>query len=141
MLHPALSCYRNSPIVSPKSNTMSSNLIIDKVCIYCGKHFIARTVYTRYCSKACNNRHYKQRKREERVTLFTKGIDSKPIDPLPQHKGRVYLSTKECCVILGISRHTLMRWIEGGMLKASKICRRVIIHKSSLEILIKNNEL
>jgi len=111
------------------------------MCIYCGNHFIARTVYTRYCSKPCNNRHYKQRKREEKLVLYSKGIDSKSMVPLPFHKNRTYLSSKECCEILGISRHTLMRWIEGGMLKASKICRRVIIHKSSLEILIKNNEL
>jgi len=141
MLHPALSCYRNSPIVSPKTNVMSSNLIIDKVCIYCGAHFIARTVYTRYCSKPCNNHHYKQRKREEKLALYARGIDDKALVALPQHTGRVYLSTKECCAILGISRHTLMRWIEGGLLKAAKICNRVIIQKSSLETLIKNNEL
>ena len=39
---------------------MSSNIKIQKICEFCGQEFTARTLYTRYCSKSCNKKHYKQ---------------------------------------------------------------------------------
>ncbi|HMW40068.1 MAG TPA: hypothetical protein PKD57_11745, partial [Saprospiraceae bacterium] len=51
---------------------MSSNIKIPKFCQYCGQAFVAQTTTTRYCSKTCNSRHYKQLKREEKVRATLK---------------------------------------------------------------------
>ena len=42
---------------------------IRRVCEWCGKEFTAQTVKTQYCSKLCNNRAYKHRKRQECIEL------------------------------------------------------------------------
>lgn len=49
---------------------MSSNIKIQKNCEFCGDEFTARTLYTRYCSKSCNKKHYKQ-------LLLEKNLDTK----------------------------------------------------------------
>ena len=45
---------------------MSSNLTVNRICDCCGKIFQATTV-TRYCSKLCNKRHWKQKARAEKM--------------------------------------------------------------------------
>jgi len=46
---------------------MSSNMAIPKTCSYCGKAFIAKTTLTKYCCHVCNQRHYKQKAKEEKI--------------------------------------------------------------------------
>ena len=38
--------------------------------MFCGKSFTAFTMYTRYCSHTCNQRHYKQVLRNKKVQDF-----------------------------------------------------------------------
>ncbi len=46
---------------------MSSNIKIDKICIFCGEKFVAKTFSTQYCSHRCNQRDYKQKVKEEKI--------------------------------------------------------------------------
>ena len=56
---------------------MSSNLQILKSCIYCGGDYFAKTTTTRYCSHICNQKHYKERKRQEKIYSTSKPFESK----------------------------------------------------------------
>ena len=38
---------------------------IQRKCQWCGKPFIAHTMVTRYCSKSCNEKAYKEKKLEK----------------------------------------------------------------------------
>lgn len=51
---------------------MSTNIIIQRTCVYCGKQFIAKTTVTKYCSHGCNTRHYKMKVRNERIEQIEK---------------------------------------------------------------------
>jgi len=46
---------------------MSSNIRIEKTCLYCAEFFIAKTTVTKYCSDNCAKRAYKKRKRQEKL--------------------------------------------------------------------------
>jgi len=48
---------------------MGSNIRVTKVCEYCSQEFIAKTIQTRYCSRSCNNKAYKEAKSKEKVEL------------------------------------------------------------------------
>src|SRR5688572_8036945 len=52
----------------PKNEKMSTNIRVKKVCIYCNQPFIAKTTFTKFCSRNCNNRYYKEKKKEDKVT-------------------------------------------------------------------------
>ena len=60
---------------------MSSNLTFKRKCEHCGKKFSAKTLYTRYCSHACNSAHYKLLKRQEKINNFNEE-QSKPVENL-----------------------------------------------------------
>ena len=40
---------------------MSSNFVVKRLCEHCGQVFEAKTTVTRFCSKLCNKRSYKQK--------------------------------------------------------------------------------
>lgn len=118
---------------------MSSNIRIKRICNYCGEEFEARTLQTKYCSHRCNSRHYKNRKREEK-------IEEVPLENLQQKRNKIigdlshlqhreYFSVDEAAAYIGISRRTIYRLIKNHELKIHKIGARTIIKKSSIETL------
>ena len=46
---------------------MSSNIRIEKICIFCKEKFIAKTFSTKYCNHRCNQKDYKKKVKEERI--------------------------------------------------------------------------
>lgn len=119
---------------------MSSNIEIQKTCTFCGNVFTARTLNTRYCSHTCNQKHYKQQKREEKMQHA----------PAPQHKisqeagidytalqQKLFLSLDEAATMLGASRRTIQRLIAKGTLKAAKLGSRCIIQRTEIDQLFK----
>lgn len=129
---------------------MSSNLKIPKTCQYCGQAFVAQTTTTRYCSKTCNSRHYKQRKREEKIQASLKNeiknqssaksvnlqsLQSKQnkTDHFINLKEKEFLSVQEAAILLGASRWTIQRMIKREDIKAGKLGRRTIIPRSEID--------
>ncbi len=113
---------------------MSSNLNLKKNCEFCGIEFVAKTLYTRYCSHTCNSRHYKQLKRDETIQTF-QHEQSQPVtqtfDTTLQQKQ--FLSVDEAAALLGASRRTLQRMISKGALKVGKLGRRVIVKRNEID--------
>lgn len=112
---------------------MSSNIRISKICQHCGKEFIAKTTVTQYCGDNCAKKAYKKRKREEKINSSSKAPSDLLSFQRENTKNKEYLSVKEVCSLLGMSRMTVYRNIRSGILPASKLNGRVIISKKQLE--------
>ncbi len=119
---------------------MSSKIEFNKKCEHCGKEFIAKTLYTRYCSHTCNTAHYKLLKRQEKINNF-KVEQSKPVDTLLPFntviQQKEFLNIEETAALIGASRRTLFRLISNGTLKVGKIGRRTIIQRNEIDKLFK----
>lgn len=116
---------------------MSSNIRITRICQQCGTEFIAKTTVTKYCSDPCAKKAYKARKKAEKIEASqaeTKAIKDKPILDL---QAKEFLTVKETCELIGVSRTTLWRTIKRGSLKTASTGGRVIIRKEDLQELFK----
>ncbi len=109
---------------------MSSNIRIEKTCMYCGEIFIAKTTVTKYCSDNCAKRAYKKRKRQEKLQT----VDTSP-SPVSSNgiQTKDFLSIQEACKLLGTSRWTIYRMIDRKQLNAAKLGRRTIIKRTDIE--------
>jgi hypothetical protein len=118
---------------------MSSNLKIQKECEFCGNVFTARTLYTRYCSKSCNNKHYKQLLADKNLTNTTskKFIEVLPTEIFPNTK-QDYYEIKEAAHIMRVSLRTLYRLIAIKKLKKKKILSRTVILKKDIKSFFSN---
>ena len=118
---------------------MASNIQLVRICEFCGNSFIAQTTVTRYCSKICNNRHYKQLARNKKIESSNRQTEektkSKPIMIIGSDK--LFFSIAETCQILKVSRTTLWRLIKDGRLKVTKLGSRTIISKEQIYELFK----
>jgi excisionase family DNA binding protein len=117
---------------------MSTYIEIPKICIECNSSFIAKTTVTKFCSQKCAGRAYKKNKRNENLAIVQKleyekavGVDMALI------QSKEYLSIKETCLLLGISRMSLYRYIKNKTIIPSSIGGKVIIKKQVIINLIK----
>ena len=77
----------------------ASKIEIHKVCEYCGKTFVAWKSTTRFCSKTCNSRAYKQFRREQRIVAIENETNTRPIEKI---RDKTIMSPKEVAVLLGL---------------------------------------
>ena len=113
---------------------MSSNIRLPKICQHCGEQFIAKTTVTKYCSDPCAKRAYKKRKRKEKISesVDQEFYKSEGIQ-LQELKYKEFLSVKETCLLLGISRMSLYRYFEKEIIPHKKVGGRVIISRKSID--------
>ena len=115
----------------------ASKIEIHKVCEYCGKTFVAWKSTTRFCSKTCNSRAYKQLRREQRVAAIEKGTNIRPIEKI---KDKTILPPKEVAVLLGMSTRNVYYLIDKGLLKASHLSTRItLIRRNDIEVMLDAN--
>ncbi len=114
---------------------MSSNIEIVKTCIYCKNTFVAKTLKTKYCSHTCNSRHYKKKKRDEKLNNFNEELINKPNEQniKVDLRHREYLSIPETALLIGISKRTVYRLIERQELKPYKLGGRTIIKRIDID--------
>lgn len=114
---------------------MSSNIKIEKQCVYCRNTFIARTVKTKYCSHKCNQRHYKQKKRQEKIN----SVIEEQVGPSTKNLLRVDLRDKEflnvaqTALLIGVSKRTVYRMLQEKTLCFYKIGSRTIIKRNDVD--------
>ena len=115
---------------------MSSKIEVMRICEECKSEFMARTTITRFCSHACNRRHYKKRLRLKKVegSNIKTSSTARELDPVT---AKEYLTIKEVCDYIGISRTTLWRLVKNQTIQAIKLGDRTIINKSHLEKVLK----
>jgi len=118
---------------------MSSNIKIQRICLYCGSEFTAKKTVSKTCSDNCAKRLYKQKQRAAKIEASnreTQQIISKPIVEL---KAKEFLTITETCSLLSISRWTIWRAIKRDELNAGKIGRRTLIRRSDLDKLFEGS--
>lgn len=116
----------------------ASKIEIHKVCEYCGKTFVAWKSTTRYCSKTCNSRAYKQKKRELRIATVERETYAKPIK---QIKDKTILSPKEVAAVLGLTTRAVYYLIDKGLLKAAHLSTRItLILREDIYVMLDNNQ-
>ena len=115
----------------------ASKIEIHKVCEYCGKTFVAWKSTTRFCSKTCNSRDYKQRRREQRVATIEKETNARPVENI---KDKAILPPKEVAVLLGLSTRNVYYLINKGLLKASHLSTRItLIKRKDIDVMLDDN--
>lgn len=112
---------------------MSSNVSIIKVCQHCKTKFTARTNVTKYCGKKCTGMAYRFLKKQEEAQRDYDALKLDVIKPIVSINEREYLSIKEACNLLSISRTSLWRAIKKKEIYAIKMGRRTIFKRSDLD--------
>lgn len=105
----------------------SAKYEIKRKCEECGAIFIAKTLDSHYCSKACTQKAYNRRKAESRKREQMDAI----IATVPN--GRDYISVAEAEAMFGISGKTIRRMIKSGKVPAINLGERLTrVSKSAL---------
>jgi excisionase family DNA binding protein len=107
---------------------MSTNIRIQKVCVFCQKEFTAKTLVTKYCSHRCNQRDYKQVNRLQKIQSHKIVLSIKQ-----EPKSQVDCFTiSKSAALLGVSDRTIFRLIKRGIIKPIKKGRKVEIPQNEL---------
>lgn len=115
---------------------MSSNISIQKFCEFCGKSFIAKTLFTRYCSKKCNARHYKQAARDDKARILGAQLLTTETSPASviANAAQDYFEVSEAAELMRISKRTLYRLLASKKLKKKKVLSRTVILKEDVKM-------
>ncbi len=113
----------------------ASKYQLERKCEICGNTFLAKTVYSKYCSSHCSNAAYRQKKKAEKKEQQRQELAAK----VPQD--RPYISIAEAVAIFGISRDTIYRLIRKGKLPAINLGERLTrISRTQIENLFPSVE-
>ena len=111
---------------------------VQRKCQWCGKPFIAHTMVTRFCSKSCTEKAYKDRKRKQKLQEYEARQSEQPMQEVGIVGGKPFLSPAEAATLLGISRATIYRHMAAGIIRALQLRGRTIIRKSDIEKMFDN---
>ena len=106
---------------------------VQRKCQWCGKPFIAHTMVTRFCSKSCTEKTYKDKKRKQKLQEYEARQNEQPMQEVGIVGGKPFLSPAEAATLLGISRATIYRHMATGIIRALQLRGRTIIRKSDIE--------
>lgn len=109
---------------------MSSNMRVQRVCENCSKIFVAKTSVTRFCGDSCAKQGYKKRKRVMKVKE-TQTLTDETVKQRVSEKD--YLTVRETCEYIGISRSTLWRITSLCRIEPKMIGSRLIYSKKEIE--------
>lgn len=111
---------------------MSSNILVKRICEECGAVFLAKTTMTRFCGMRCNRKNYKGRVRQKKVAASDKETAEK-VAPKKATLQQEFLSIKDVCLLLSISRTTLWRLAKEKKIRVNKIGDRSIISRREID--------
>ena len=120
---------------------MSSNIKIERVCVYCNGVFIAKTTATKYCSLKCNSAHYKSKVRAKKIERSSTETKQKNNNTIQHIQSKEFLSVKDVSYLLGCSVRSTYRLIDNGTLKAVNLAERMTrINKTEVNKLLKQSD-
>lgn len=97
----------------------ASKYKLERKCERCGKTFLAKTIYSKYCSEACSKAAYREKKRESKKEEQRQELASK----IPEE--RPYISIAEAVNLFGVSRDTIYRLVRSGKIPAINLGERL----------------
>lgn len=106
---------------------------IIKHCKCCGVQFIAHRMATLYCSKACNAKATRVRKKKNLEKEYQELQDDIELSQETTAAPAEFLSPSQAAILLGVSRATIYRYALAGTIKAVQFRGLTIIRKSDIE--------
>lgn len=110
---------------------MSSNIQITRICQYCRNEFTARTTSTKYCSHKCNSRHYKAKKKLDKIDYSEKETAVLRMPDIERVKTKEFLTVRDLSILIGCSVRTAYRLVNNGTIKGVNLCERMTRIKRS----------
>ena len=119
--------------ISNEINTydMSSNIKVERICEWCGKKFIAQTTVTRFCSKRCSERSYKERFRQKKMAVSNQETATNVANN--KWRDKDFLTPTQAAELLGIGRMSIYRYIRAGKIKVVRFERKTLISKADIQ--------
>ena len=114
-------------------------LPLKKFCVNCGNEFTAYKQTTMFCSSACAKKYRIRQKLEEwatKVTTESLHLDAQRIENTFVAKDVMRIS--DVCKYLSLSRTTLYRYVEQGIIKPLVLPGMLLFRKDSLDQLFKD---
>jgi len=107
-----------------------------KICEWCGKPFIAQKNGTKYCSKDCENEAIIASKE---IVLAEGKLPKLPVsDEISAIYEKEFLSPKDLAKLLEVSKTTIYRYIQDGLIPALQLPGRTRIRRKDLDALFDN---
>lgn len=103
---------------------MSSNIKVERICEWCGKKFIAQTTITRFCSKRCSERSYKERFCQNKMAVSNQETATRDKD---------FLTPTQAAELFVIGRMSIYRYIRAGKIKIVRFERKTLISKADIQ--------
>ena len=91
---------------------------IIKHCKCCGVQFVAHRMATLYCSKACNAKATRVRKKKNLEKEYQELQDDIELSQETTAAPAEFLSPSQAAILLGVSRATIYRYALAGTIKA-----------------------
>jgi excisionase family DNA binding protein len=110
---------------------MSSYIQVQRICQYCGKEFTARTTETRYCSRRCNGKAYKAKKRLAKVEASDRQTMQIKIRPITELNAKDFLTVREVATLMSCSKRSVYLSIQKGYINAVNLGQRITRVKRS----------
>ena len=108
-----------------------------KRCQWCGVPFIAHKLTTLYCCKACWDKAYEAKRRQNKRDAQRLEVES--ARPVVESIGtKEFLNPTEAARLLGVSRASMYRYMEQGVIKVLRTPARTIVRRSDIEALFDN---
>ena len=108
-----------------------------KRCQWCGVPFIAHKLTTLYCCKACWDKAYEAKRRQNKREAQRLEVES--AHPVVESIGtKEFLNPTEAARLLGVSRASMYRYMEQGVIKVLRTPARTIVRRSDIEALFDN---
>lgn len=108
-----------------------------KRCQWCGVPFIAHKLTTLYCCKACWDKAYEAKRRQSKREAQRLEVES--ARPVVESIGtKEFLNPTEAARLLGVSRASMYRYMEQGVIKVLRTPARTIVRRSDIEALFDN---
>lgn len=118
---------------------MSSKIELQRICQFCEKEFTAHTTVTRYCSHSCNQKDYKQKKRQQKIKRSngeTAQIRNKRIEKI---KAKEFLTVQEVAYLLNCSVRSAYYSIQNGIIPSVNLGERLTrVKRSEIDKLFKS---
>lgn len=94
---------------------------------------------TIYCSPSCNNRDYKQKKREKQISEYlAQNQITEPVVRNTSLNEKNFLTPREAAKILGVGKSTVYRELSSGLIKAVQLKGKTLIRRKDIERIFDN---
>ena len=104
-----------------------------KKCVICGTDFVASKMSSKYCCRKCERVAQRKREAEKRKKDSAKLLEYGSSNVPSELETKPFLTPKNLQDLLGVSKATVYRYFEHGIIKAVRIRQRTLIRRSDVE--------